>query len=1340
MAFRSLSLGWCFTLAALIVSAAGCNCGGDPQPPPNAELPDAALSKVEVSRTANVPADGRESVTITVTVVNSEGAALAGRTVRLEVSGEGNTLAPASGQTNPQGVLTATLASTRAGTKKVKASVETEGGPVVLTSQPTVEFVSAQAQRLAFLTNSIQATAGAPLSPVVEVELLDTEGRRLATSTAPVTVALATGPAGAQLEGTTTVNAVNGVASFSNLIIKKAGTGYSLKATSATFAEATSPTFEVVPGAPAGLQLTGPASVTAGVAAAFQVSVVDAYANVARGYTGSVRFTSSDAQAVLPGNYTFTAGDAGQKSFPSVTLRTVGSQTVTVTDTSIATFTATHNVTVNAGAATRLELAVPTGPVTAGTGFTVTVTAYDAVGNVATGFTGAVQFTSSDAQAVLPASFTFGAGDAGTASFPVELRTAGEQTLSLVHGLSGSPVTVTKTVVAASPTRLAFAAQPSNGTVRTTLGAVRVVIQDAYGNTVPASSPQVSVGLSGSNTAATLSGTRSVTPASGEASFTDLSVDQEGTDFRLVASAGTLTQATSTVFTIIDNIAPATTSITATTASSSSVRVSWTAVGDDGILGQAAGHELRYATTPITNITEFNAATPVTLSPPQAPGTPESAVVTGLTFDTDHYFALRVSDGAGNFSLSNSARVPADACLNVTCTPPATTCSADGRSVVSYTSACVVSGGVGVCQNTPTATTCQSYETCNAGSCGPVTAGSQAGRIIISEFSALGSEFIELHNTTGADVDVHGYTFRNAAGQEVDIRAPSDPNGTAGTPVVVAAGSNLYGIANPSGAIPGGVGFVYGAPGTPFALADTGDAVALYAAPPAGNLQDAVDFRAYKTNPNVPLTMSDFVGFAGSSTQVDPATLSAAGNDTATNWCVSFYGSGVRGSRVTNTAGAANGSCKVAVINEFYIDAPGGDNGLVFIELAGPGGSVIGGARLTDVEGLNGTQTAGEYNLFGPYTLPATTRFPADGILLLADLGSNGQTQVPNFVAGVDIGLNDVDLENGGGDAVQLINAAGTALLDTVGQDTAGGALNTNTATNGLPMYEGGTAFYISTTGSWSGSLARSPGSADTDNNRNDFRTDPSPTPGLPNDLANFTVTRLFPDDGPATAGASGIVITGTDLAPGTRAQFGNNGVVPCSVSSPTSATCNAVSNASNAVGIVNVVFTAADSVRASGPAVLNNGFTYTGTENETNNVLEADFCNLQFPTEFSVVRSAATPLIYGRIFEAGVTEAAGAPSGIKAEVGYGNNGSDPRSNNSWKFFPADYNTQSGNDDEFMGSFTAPATAATYAYTYRFSQDNGLKWTYCDKNGAGSNTNPELIFEAGQLGVMTVTP
>ena len=64
------------------------------------------------------------------------------------------------------------------------------------------------------------------------------------------------------------------------------------------------------------------------------------------GYTGTVHFTSSDGSAVLPANYTFTAGDAGTHVF-SVTLKTAGTQSITATDTVTGSITGTQNVTVN---------------------------------------------------------------------------------------------------------------------------------------------------------------------------------------------------------------------------------------------------------------------------------------------------------------------------------------------------------------------------------------------------------------------------------------------------------------------------------------------------------------------------------------------------------------------------------------------------------------------------------------------------------------------------------------------------------------------------------------------------------------------------------------------------------------------------------------------------------------------------------------------------------------------------------------------------------------------------------------------------------------------------------
>jgi hypothetical protein len=138
---------------------------------------------------------------------------------------------------------------------------------------------------------------------------------------------------------------------------------------------------------------------------------------------------------------------------------------------------------------------------------------------------------------------------------------------------------------------------------------------------------------------------------------------------------------------------------------------------------------------------------------------------------------------------------------------------------------------------------------------------------------------------------------------------------------------------------------------------------------------------------------------------------------------------------------------------------------------------------------------------------------------------------------------------------------------------------------------------------------------------------------------------------------------------------------------------------------------------------------------NESDAAYEADFCNLQFPTSLSVAAGASTENVYGRIFEAGVTEAGGAAPGVVAQVGWGPATVDPTTQSGWQFFPAAYNIQVGNDDEYVGSFNAPATPGSYRYTYRFSID-GVWWTYCDLDGAGSNAG--LSFDVSQLGVLTV--
>jgi hypothetical protein len=167
------------------------------------------------------------------------------------------------------------------------------------------------------------------------------------------------------------------------------------------------------------LLLSGfPASVTAGTAGTVTVTAQDAAGRTVTGYRGTVHFTSSDGQAVLPADYTFTATDAGAHTFSSgVTLKTAGSQTVTATDTATSSITGSQSgIAVSAAAADHLSLSGPSS-VASGTAFALTVAVLDAYNNVVTGYTGTVTFTSSDSAPVLPPDYTFTAADAGTHTF-----------------------------------------------------------------------------------------------------------------------------------------------------------------------------------------------------------------------------------------------------------------------------------------------------------------------------------------------------------------------------------------------------------------------------------------------------------------------------------------------------------------------------------------------------------------------------------------------------------------------------------------------------------------------------------------------------------------------------------------------------------------------------------------------------------------------------------------------------------------------------------------------------------------------------------------------------------
>jgi hypothetical protein len=194
---------------------------------------------------------------------------------------------------------------------------------------------------------------------------------------------------------------------------------------------------------PAGLpavsfRVTGfPSPTTAGVSENITVTALDMNGAVAGSYRGTVHFTSSDPQAALPADYTFTNLDQGVHTF-TVTLKTAGTQSITATDTLTGTITGSETgITINPGAAAVFVLSAPSS-VTHGVAFSVTLTIYDAYGNVATGYTGTVHFSSSDSKATLPSNYTFKASDHGVHTFTgLVFKRTGKQSLTVADTING---------------------------------------------------------------------------------------------------------------------------------------------------------------------------------------------------------------------------------------------------------------------------------------------------------------------------------------------------------------------------------------------------------------------------------------------------------------------------------------------------------------------------------------------------------------------------------------------------------------------------------------------------------------------------------------------------------------------------------------------------------------------------------------------------------------------------------------------------------------------------------------------------------------------------------------
>lgn len=199
----------------------------------------------------------------------------------------------------------------------------------------------------------------------------------------------------------------------------------------------------------------------AGAGFGVTVKAVDSAGTVVTTFSGTVHFTSSDPQAVLPGDAPLGGGSG---TF-LVTLRTAGNQSITASDTSGSIGSGTSGaIAVATSKVNRLAVS-PASGATTGTAFKVTVTAQDASGNTVTTYGGTVHFTASDPQAALPADSKL---TGGTGSFPVTLKAPGVQTITATDTQTAT-ITGTATLNVAAPLAIT-SGNPPAGVVGTNYG------------------------------------------------------------------------------------------------------------------------------------------------------------------------------------------------------------------------------------------------------------------------------------------------------------------------------------------------------------------------------------------------------------------------------------------------------------------------------------------------------------------------------------------------------------------------------------------------------------------------------------------------------------------------------------------------------------------------------------------------------------------------------------------------------------------------------------------------------------------------------------------------------
>ena len=193
----------------------------------------------------------------------------------------------------------------------------------------TFNITAGTATKLAFVASPSSVVAGTTLgSSNIQVNVLDANSNIVTTATNALTFSLSTNPGSATLNGTLTQNAVAGVATFNDISINTAATGYVIQAAGTSLTSATTSAFNITVGAADANQTTmtstGPILANGTLTSTVTVTLKDAYGNAISGNTPVL--TSSGS-----GNTIGACGSTNASGVTTCTLKSTKEEAKTLT-------------------------------------------------------------------------------------------------------------------------------------------------------------------------------------------------------------------------------------------------------------------------------------------------------------------------------------------------------------------------------------------------------------------------------------------------------------------------------------------------------------------------------------------------------------------------------------------------------------------------------------------------------------------------------------------------------------------------------------------------------------------------------------------------------------------------------------------------------------------------------------------------------------------------------------------------------------------------------------------------------------------------------------------------